>query len=191
MKCLDLKKKNSKLIVFFMKSLVETPSFCYWYIKKYDIVNLKEVIMKKNIIFLLLLISLFSFSARISDKVIVHKSAASLSDEESAIIAVPAWLTLIEIDNQRFKVNGKRVKLSPGKHHIKFRENGCIALLCERMNFNEVVVEANKMYLLNSYVTETYSNGNYRVKYEFIDITEEDIKKINKSKVNQYKKETD
>ena len=47
------------------------------------------------------------------------------------------------------------------------------------------------MYLLNSYVTETYSNGNYRVKYEFIDITEEDIKKINKSKVNQYKKETD
>lgn len=144
--------------------------------------------MKKNIIFLLLLISLFSFSAKISDKVIVHKSAASLSDEDSSVIVVPGWLTLIEIDNKRYKVNGKRIKIAPGKHHVKFRENGCVALLCERMNFNEVVVESNKMYLLNSYVSETFSNGSYRIKYEFIEITEDEISKINKGKENQYKR---
>ena len=49
------------------------------------------------------------------------------------------------------------------------------------MNFN-IVVEANKIYLLNSYVTETYSNGSYRIKYEFIETTEEDIQKINSKK---------
>ena len=135
--------------------------------------------MKK--IFLLfgmfLFISVFSIS-KISDKVFPFPAETSFSEQESAIVGVSHFLTLLEIDNIKFKVTGDRVQLAPGYHSFKIKKKGCMICSGKTLSINIV---ADKFYILRTYDTKIDSRT-YETTYEIVETTDEFLKDYGKKK---------
>ena len=71
--------------------------------------------MKKIIICLILTLSIFTYSK------VIHPSTTSLKEGEFVTLKVTPDCTLLEINNQKYKVNGDIVILGPGTYLFKMK----------------------------------------------------------------------
>ena len=128
--------------------------------------------MKKLFLITILILSIFvaSSAKKVStNKVVVHPSAAELSEDEYAIIKVPANITVTEIDTVKFKVNEARIFIAPGIHTFKTRLLG--GFMDAAKTF-DTELEAGKFYIIKSEMKPGLFGG--KTAYSIIETTKED-----------------
>ncbi|MCP1226069.1 hypothetical protein [Sebaldella sp. S0638] len=143
--------------------------------------------MRKNI-FLVVLILVLSFqlnAKKITNKVFVHPTAENLSKEEVAVLGITKNVTLIEVDKSKFKVNGDRVHLSPGRHTFQVKRPLGIGYDGEL----SATLEAGKYYVLDIW-SEPAGGRYYRIIYKVFEVSEEDFENYNRKMLDRLIKES-
>ncbi len=128
--------------------------------------------MKKLFLITILILSIFvaSSAKKVStNKVVVHPSAAELSEDEYAIIKVPANITVTEIDTVKFKVNEARIFIAPGIHTFKTRLLG--GFMDAAKTFDSEL-EPGKFYIIKSEIKPGFLIG--KTAYSIVETTKED-----------------
>ena len=141
----------------------------------------------KKIIFLTVLILVLSFplnAKKITNKVFTHPTAENLAKEEVAVLGISKDVTLIEINKAKFKVNGDRVYLAPGKHIFQVEKPLSITYDGELSRS----LEAGKYYILDTW-TESAGGNYYRVIYKIFEVSEEDFENYNRKILSRLIKE--
>ncbi|MCP1225183.1 hypothetical protein [Sebaldella sp. S0638] len=142
--------------------------------------------MKKNV-FLVILILVLSFqlnAKKITNKVLVHPTAENLAKEEVAVLGISKDVTLIEINKSKFKVNGDRVYIAPGRHTFQVKRPLSITYDGE-LSGN---LEAGKYYVLDVW-SEPAGGRYYRIIYKVFEVSEEDFEKYDRKVLNKLIKE--
>ena len=143
--------------------------------------------MKKHI-FLVILILVLSFqlnAKKITNKVLVYPTAENLTKEEVAVLGISKDVTLIEINKSKFKVNGDRVYIAPGRHTFQVKKPLSITYDGEL----SATLEAGKYYVLDTW-TEPVGGRYYRVIYKVFEVSEGDFENYNRKVLNKLIKES-
>ena len=141
--------------------------------------------MRKNV-FLVILVLILSFqlnAKKITNKVFVHPTAENLSKEEVAVLGITKNVTLIEVDKSKFKVNGDRVYLTPGRHVFQVKRPLGIGYDGEL----SATLEAGKYYVLDIW---SESAGGNRITYKVFEVSEEDFENYNRKILDRLIKES-
>ena len=128
--------------------------------------------MKKLFLITILILSIFvaSSAKKVStNKVVVHPSAVELSEDEYAVIKVPANITVTEIDTVKFKVNEARIFIAPGIHTFKTRLLG--GFMDAAKTFDSEL-EPGKFYIIKSEIKPGFLIG--KTAYSIVETTKED-----------------
>lgn len=134
---------------------------------------------------ILILVLSFQLSAKkITNKVFVHPTAESLAKEEVAVLGVTKNVTLIEIDKSKFKVNGDRVHIAPGKHILQVKRPLGLTYDGELT----AKLEAGKYYVLDIW-SEPAGGNYYRIIYKVFEVSEEDFEHYDRKILSRLIKE--
>lgn len=133
--------------------------------------------MKKNVflIILILLLSIQLSAKKVTNRVLIHPTAENLSKEEIAVLGISKDVTLIEINKSKFKVNGDRVYLTPGRHIFQVKKPLSITYAGELSR----ELEAGKYYVLDTW-TEPAGGSYYREIYKIFEVSEEELGNYNR-----------
>ena len=144
--------------------------------------------MKKNV-FMIMLILVLSFqlnAKKITNKVLVHPTAQNLAKEEVAILGVSKDVTLIEIDKSKFKANGDRVYIAPGKHTFQVKKP--LSVVHDGELSREL--EAGKYYVLDSR-TKLVGIDYYITSYKIYEVSEEDFENYDRKVLKRLTQDED
>ena len=128
--------------------------------------------MKKILYVSLLMMLMFTLSTakkEVKSKVVLHPSSAELIEGEYAVIKVPANVTLLEVNSEKFKVNEARIFTAPGNYSFKARLLGGFADFPKTFTAE---LEAGKFYKIQSRMEPGFFGG--KTAYEIVETTQKE-----------------
>ena len=128
--------------------------------------------MKKILFISFLMMLMFTVATakkETKSKVVPHPSSAELNEGEYAVIKVPANITLLEVNSEKFKVNEARIFIAPGTYTFKARLLGGFADFPKTFTAE---LEAGKFYRIQSSMEPGFLIG--KTAYKIVETTQED-----------------